>query len=786
MDQLSQGAKRLWKKGFALHHCRPKSKLPVEMKWAKGPRKTWEQLEQSFKPGYNLGVRLGFASRLECGNYLGAIDCDVKSTKKEHLAEMKARLAELGVPHNAPTVLSGRGNGSRHLYVKSPKPVSLKRLAQSSEKVLVMMPSVSPSNFESTTMRPEDLKKGLRLRPAWEICLMGEGQQVVLPDSIHPDSGKRYTWVTDAWTSIPLISKSLAKSAAAASPSQTEKSTAPFTVSDIDLMSDPRIPEDLCDLILSGEGAGDDQSAELYSTCRKLLRAGLSRNEILTVLTDKATWLGECAYRHSKRGGQAGAALWLDKYTLAKVMKREAEVSVEVQFADYEELPPLSEEAAAAQRAEVLESSAKFYIIGKRGSLTPDYESLFQAFKESHPFKTISDMKAVYGFNGTHYENLSPIQIKAFVEDQMSPKPEEKIRTEFFNKVMANHVAMRKFFIDSTENKINFKNGVLDLARDTRGLLPHSPDFGFRTVLPYEYDPDAKCPVFRKWLENVMLGDKALMAVLQEFMGYIVRGGDYKHHKALWLQGEGRNGKSTFIDLLKALIGLGNFSTLSIKSLVGDKFSGSDLDGKIANFSEETSPGELQDSGPFKNLTGDGDISAQKKYGDVYSFRNRAKLVMTYNTMPDLKDLSRGMLSRPIVIPFRKTIREKEQDRSIKEKLFAELPGIFNFALRGWLRLEEQNGFTESEASRLALKQVKEESCNVVQWVENYIEFQEPNFKSDEFKPAREMYRAYKSSERFAYKAPEFGRRLKRHSEIQKRWKRMTDGVRYYGVNFLV
>ncbi len=97
---------------------------------------------------------------------------------------------------------------------------------------------------------------------------------------------------------------------------------------------------------------------------------------------------------------------------------------------------------------------------------------------------------------------------------------------------------------------------------------------------------------------------------------------------------------------------------------------------------------------------------------------------MTYNQIPDLKDLSTGMLSRPLIIPFKKFIKDDDQDRDIKRKLHAELPGIFNFALAGWDRLERQNGFTVSTASKEALKKVREESCNVFQWVENNVTFE--------------------------------------------------------------
>ncbi len=227
------------------------------------------------------------------------------------------------------------------------------------------------------------------------------------------------------------------------------------------------------------------------------------------------------------------------------------------------------------------------------------------------------------------------------------------------------------------------------------------------------------------------------------------------------------------------MIGAGNFSTLSIKSLIGDKFASSDLDGKIANFSEETSPEEIADSGPFKNLTGDGDIAAQKKFGDIYSFRNRAKLVMSYNTIPNLKDLSPGMLSRPIIVPFLKNIKEGIQDHGIKKKLFTELSGIFNFALKGWERLEEQNQFTYSEKSVAALEAIKEESCNVFQWVKHYIKCTDDR---EQIRSVTQLYTCYREREKYPYSLVNFGRKLKGHPELQNHRIRTSESISYWGL----
>ena len=407
----------------------------------------------------------------------------------------------------------------------------------------------------------------------------------------------------------------------------------------------------------------------------------------------------------------------------------------------------------------------------------PNYSDLLAAFKRDHAYKTITDMKIVYAFMKTHYIDRNRLELLHFAEMKFEPAPVSKMRAEFVDKVLANEPERRSFFLRTTENKINFNNGILDL--DTRALIPHSPEYGFRTVQPYAYAPEADCPTFKWFLKDIMLGDIDLVKILQEFMGYVVRGGDYKYHKALWLAGSGRNGKSTFIDVLKMVIGEENYATLSIKQIVQDKFASSMLDGKIANFSEETSPEELSDSGPFKNLTGDGEVNAQKKFGDPYQFRNRAKLIMSYNEVPQLKDLSPGMLSRPIIVPFKRDLtQESDQDKKLKEKLKAELPGIFNFALEGWLRLEQQGRFTASEKSRLELEEIRENSCTAAQWVRENIEF----LNSETAEPLRphDLYQLYKADiGRYAYSEMKFVKRINALEKVAARKRRTEHGVNY-------
>lgn len=749
-DEIVKEAKRLHELGCAVHWCYPREKRPVGAKWTTGARKSWADLMSAYEPGYNVGVRTGGASNIG-EDFLFCFDLDIKDPACRDEA-VSALINALGGAV-CPEVRSGSGNGSRHLYALSRKPFKMVTVAK---------------------------------HPGWELCAYSEGRQMVLPPSIHP-SGCAYEWKRPLRRTedLPLLEVPIGEQAVEKkTPVSCAKNIAAMGA-DFSFVVDegldlrwmlPEIPEAIRKLITIGLWKGliitDDRSAFLKTACEGLVKCGVARDTILTIMTDPDLFMGRVAL--DRRADRQSAGAWVWEYALKEMTEKHNPKTI---FAGPIVELELSADGAKEQEGELREDGG-FYTQGGKGALNADFDALLAAFDAERPHRTIADMKNVFVFNGTHYVDLTPYEMKAFCETKMVPRPSEKIRAEFVSKILATNVQRRDFFTDTVAGKINFKNGVLDLNGDDGALLPHTPEYGFRGVLPYDFDPEAKCPVFQKWLNGVMLGDKELVAVVQEYMGYIVRGGEYKYHKALWLGGVGRNGKSTFIDVLKALIGAGNYSVISIKALINDKFVGAELDGKIANFSEETSPEELKDSGPFKNLTGDGEILAQKKFGDPYHFRNKGKLVMTYNQIPDLSDLSPGMLSRPLIVPFEKIIEEHEQDQGIKKKLFKELNGVFNFALEGWHRLEEQGGFTKSERSELALTKIKEESCNVFQWVENHVERVGADEGGKHYRP-QELHAIYSRQEKYPFNFIKFCRRLNAHPTMKKQWNRYAKGVVY-------
>jgi len=303
--------------GWAIHFLRPKSKIPIENGWSKGPRKTLESLKSGYRDGYNIGVRLGAASKVGEG-FLSAVDVDIKSTDAAHVAEVEEALRRLDVPADAPTVMSGRGGGSKHIYVIVPNPLKGMLLMRSPELVRVYMPSVAPNRRERAEISVEDLKAGIRLRAAWEISFMGEGQQVVLPPSVHPDTLKRYKW-SKPFKNLKAAFWVPPKSAMVSPEVARDESGAKFKVVPVDLYGST-LSDNIISQLVDGDGVVDRSSA-LFGVAIAMRKSGFSEDEILSALTDQRNFLGSVAFDHTGSKDRARAAEWVRRFTLRKAKK---------------------------------------------------------------------------------------------------------------------------------------------------------------------------------------------------------------------------------------------------------------------------------------------------------------------------------------------------------------------------------------------------------------------------------------------------------------------------------
>lgn len=320
-------AKRLYALGFAIHWLRPKSKIPVESGWTTGPRKEWGDLIRGYALGYNIGVRLGAPSRIGRG-YLAVIDVDIKHDDRRYLEEALSAARQILKGLKVPTVKSGFGNGSRHYYVVTEQPFKTFNAATSEEKVKARVPSKPISKREREALTEDELKDGYRIVDAWQVSLYSDGRQVVLPPSIHPDSGEAYQWgrsLVQA-ASLPLIDLESVPRATPGSPgedaspskgSASKPTLDDFTESPVELEWCP-ISDEVRAGIVEGTSVRD-RSAYLLKASSALYSAGLTQNEVLTVLTDPTTFLGQAAYEHAQTRSRRRAAEWVYRYTARKI-----------------------------------------------------------------------------------------------------------------------------------------------------------------------------------------------------------------------------------------------------------------------------------------------------------------------------------------------------------------------------------------------------------------------------------------------------------------------------------
>ena len=342
-------AKKLHDLGFAILWLYPKSKRPIGEDWASGDRKSWQALEKEFKDAYNVGVRLGEPTKFSDGTYLCVLDVDVKTSDEKHLKELDDALMKFCPAHEfAPRVLSGRGGGSSHYYFRTKDPQTSFKAIRSTQKTKVFMPSVDASKSDLAGLTPEEIKQGYRLRLAWEVDVFGNGKQVVVPPSTHPDTLKAYAWeyAVKDFTTIPLHEnfKPLKLSALAGPKSEIK-------FEDIDLFSAP-LSQKSFDLIAGGKGFEDfpSRSEALFSGIHSLIKAGLTDAQIFTVLTDPSNFLSEKPLE-AGQGSRESSAYWLS----GQVAKARAEQRSENIFAQNVYVDDIDELLSDAEAEDQLE-----------------------------------------------------------------------------------------------------------------------------------------------------------------------------------------------------------------------------------------------------------------------------------------------------------------------------------------------------------------------------------------------------------------------------------------------
>lgn len=293
--------------------------------------------------------------------------------------------------------------------------------------------------------------------------------------------------------------------------------------------------------------------------------------------------------------------------------------------------------------------------------------------------------KGTYRYGG---ESLIKEQVQSLCGDDAS--------TYFVNEVLG-HIRRSTYIlpevIDEGNNTLNVANGLVNMQ--TCELTAHTPLYYSLVQLPVKFDRNAKCPKIEAFINSIFNRHDA--EIVKEFIGFLLVK-NYIFHKALMITGESHSGKTTFVNLLIALLGINNISSVSLQDLCNKPFSIAELYGKLANISDDLPNHPVRYAGQFKQLTGESIITAERKFKDPFIFTNRAKAIFTCNEVPPVQDGDDAYFYRWIIVQTNNKFDKDSCNRNMLREITtpAELSGFLNLALKYCAKLLKQNQFTDN------------------------------------------------------------------------------------------
>lgn len=302
-------------------------------------------------------------------------------------------------------------------------------------------------------------------------------------------------------------------------------------------------------------------------------------------------------------------------------------------------------------------------------------------------------------------------------------------------------VMIRENTAATEAHMIAFRNGVLNIWDDS--FTPFTPDHVITNRIDWDYNPQAYDELTDKTLNKIACNDENIRSLLEEATGYCM----FRRNelgKAFILTGTGSNGKSTFLNMLRHMLGKRNISSLDLKKL-SDRFSTVMLFGKVANIGDDISDEFVMDSSMFKKIVTGETIDAEQKGQPKFEFEPYVKLFFSANNIPRMgkgRD-SAAILRRLVIIPFEAKFSPTDADYVpfIGDKLRSQeaMEYLIQLGIQGLKRVLDTRTFTSSEKIQKELDEYEESNNPVLGFIREC--------ESDDFQientPTSDVYRKY-------------------------------------------
>lgn len=295
---------------------------------------------------------------------------------------------------------------------------------------------------------------------------------------------------------------------------------------------------------------------------------------------------------------------------------------------------------------------------------------------------------------------------------------------------------------DKHKYLLNVENGIVDLK--TGKLQQHDRELGLTKITNISFDENAKCPTWLTFLDQIFLGDKALIEYMQRLIGYSLTG-DISEQIMMFLVGGGSNGKSTFINIIKDIMGDYGKQAKS-DTFIKKKESGANNDiarlvGSRFVSAIESEEGEKLADSFVKQITGGEPVLARFLRQEFFEFIPEFKVFFTTNHKPIIGGLDEGIWRRVKLIPFNLNLPAHKRDKRLPEKLSLEMPGILNWAIEGCMKWQ-QDGLKEPKVVAEATGKYKDDMDILAPFLDEVCYVDECENESIMIE-AKELYNVY-------------------------------------------
>jgi putative DNA primase/helicase len=233
-------------------------------------------------------------------------------------------------------------------------------------------------------------------------------------------------------------------------------------------------------------------------------------------------------------------------------------------------------------------------------------------------------------------------------------------------------------------------DGVLNFM--TGEIRPHEPGDYLERVVPYKYNPAAKCPIWHRCLEDWLPGRVEEKRAIQLFLGYCLMP-HARYKKALMLYGPPHTGKSQVCMVATELVGGKDYTCGILPSKMNDPRACAPIKGAALNVIPDLPKGQLIGDGGFKAMVSAGDtIQIDQKHIAPEQYTPTAKHIFATNNLPAINDPSSGVFERLLILTFDCPIAEDKRDPHLEDKIKKEIEGVLAWAVEGAKQLYELNG----------------------------------------------------------------------------------------------